>query len=210
VRCSLVILESLATRIQQVYHHISRTFSLVSQHVLFNYTSQTLSLEQIELQAKLLKYFLGSNKSNINQNTSRTPPYHQLAHFRCPSMSLISSSTYASIEITNFIIYTSQTLSYHLPTLAITSQTCPHVSSRHLYITSFIIYKSQTLLWWWCLVEFCLPTSLPPSLPLSYALSLSLSRTHTLSLSVLSLSLYTIGNLAGQFTHFRVVSCTQM
>ena len=29
-------------------------------------------LEQIELQAKLLNYFLGSNKSNINQNA----PYH--------------------------------------------------------------------------------------------------------------------------------------
>jgi len=28
-----------------------------------------LYFEQIELQAKLLNYFLGSNKSNINQNT---------------------------------------------------------------------------------------------------------------------------------------------
>jgi len=29
-------------------------------------------LEQIELQAKLLNYFLGSNKSNINQSVSFT------------------------------------------------------------------------------------------------------------------------------------------
>ena len=29
--------------------------------------------EQIELQAKLLNYFLGSNKSNINQSTSSEP-----------------------------------------------------------------------------------------------------------------------------------------
>jgi len=28
-------------------------------------------IEQIELQAKLLNYFLGSNKSNINQTTHR-------------------------------------------------------------------------------------------------------------------------------------------
>jgi len=30
-------------------------------------TKQQQMLEQIELQAKLLNYFLGSNKSNINQ-----------------------------------------------------------------------------------------------------------------------------------------------
>ena len=31
-------------------------------------SEQTKRFEQVELQAKLLNYFLGSNKSNINQN----------------------------------------------------------------------------------------------------------------------------------------------
>jgi len=31
-------------------------------------TTAVMDDEQIELQAKLLKYFLGSNKSNINQS----------------------------------------------------------------------------------------------------------------------------------------------
>jgi len=46
--------------------------------VLLFYTDQTnraqsSELEQIELQAKLLNYFLGSNKSNINQNYWEAP-----------------------------------------------------------------------------------------------------------------------------------------
>ena len=35
--------------------------------VLFRMASRVFVFEQIELQAKLLNYFLGSNKSNINQ-----------------------------------------------------------------------------------------------------------------------------------------------
>ena len=38
--------------------------------------SDTLISEQIELQAKLLNYFLGSNKSNLNQKRSTFCTYH--------------------------------------------------------------------------------------------------------------------------------------
>jgi len=39
---------------------------LFTLHVFFGINAQDINHEQIELQAKLLNYFLGSNKSNIN------------------------------------------------------------------------------------------------------------------------------------------------
>ena len=49
-------------------HANSRTLSHTCTHT-HTYAHSHVSYEQIELQAKLLNYFLGSNKSNIN----RTP-----------------------------------------------------------------------------------------------------------------------------------------
>jgi len=51
---------------------------------------------------------------------------------------------------------------------------------------------------WW--ISFTFSPSLPPSLSFSLC-SLSLSHPHTLSLSTLYLSMYTMGNLAKQLKH---------
>ena len=56
----------------------------------------TKSGEQIELQAKLLNYFLGSNKSNINQSVSKLVPEARWAHLRDRSMGVLSERWYPS------------------------------------------------------------------------------------------------------------------
>jgi len=148
--------------------------------------------------------------------TSRTllSKHHELHHItNWPTLAaylcLSSHHLYARInrihvEFKNFIIYTSRTPScyrpayyrYYIPNLpaCLVSPSIYH-KLFHLQITNTLMVVVPG--------GFLLP-SLPPSLPpsLSFSLcSLSLSHPHTLSLSTLYLSMYTMGNLAKQLKH---------
>jgi len=50
-----------------IFDFLCLTLSLAHTHGIAKYAR--IYIEQIELQAKLLNYYLGSNKSNINQYT---------------------------------------------------------------------------------------------------------------------------------------------
>jgi len=50
-------------------HHVVNSCNSSNKVCIPSEALAKIEIEQIELQAKLLNYFLGSNKSNINQNT---------------------------------------------------------------------------------------------------------------------------------------------
>jgi len=58
----------LAIPYLQCYNKIPFTYAAPSKEGFSHAYESRTRIEQIELQAKLLNYFLGSNKSNINQS----------------------------------------------------------------------------------------------------------------------------------------------
>ena len=97
------------------YYSIAHTHSTHTRgHVQTHaHTSHTIHCEQIELQAKLLNYFLGSNKSNINQKGGTR---QELGELRVTDKSVVESRVSESLFIyMYFVLYDGDSNSWWSP-----------------------------------------------------------------------------------------------